>query len=352
MNSLGPVGSQLLMRRVLWMCAVSVVCLAGAGGPASAQILEAPGSRALGMGGAFVAVANDSSATWWNPAGLATGPFLDMALARALTEVTETLPARRDRASWFALGTLPFGVSYYRLRVTDVGPFDPGHDDLAADGPGPGVPIQSLPVSQLGATFVQTVSSGVHVGTTVKWVRGRFLSTHEEGAVPEPTAQQIHDLLERGDNLGGGRAENRFDADFGVLATGGGVRVGAVLRNVRAPQFGEVITLPRQLRVGAAFDASMVSSMALTIALDADLRTYDTITGPRRVLALGAEQWLFSRRFGVRAGARFNRAGEDERVATAGVSVGLRTGMYIDAHIVHGGTTAERGWGLASRVSF
>jgi hypothetical protein len=303
------------------------------------------------MGGAFVAVANDSSATWWNPAGLATGPFLDMALARAVTEVTETLPARRDRVSWFALGTLPFGFSYYRLRVTDVGSFDPGDDDPAADPSVPGVPVRSLPVSQLGATFVQTVFSGVHVGTTVKWVRGRFLNTQEDSP-PDPPAEQIRDLLEIGDELRGGQAENRFDADFGVLATGGGVRVGAVLRNVRAPEFGEVITLPRQLRVGAAFDASMVSSVAFTIALDADLRTYDTITGPRRVLALGAEQWLFSRRVGLRGGARFNRAGEDERVATAGVSVSLRTGMYIDAHIVHGGTTAERGWGLASRVSF
>ena len=41
---------------------------------ASAQFIEAVGVRALGMGGAFVAVANDSSATWWNPAGLQPVP--------------------------------------------------------------------------------------------------------------------------------------------------------------------------------------------------------------------------------------------------------------------------------------
>ena len=49
----------------------------------SAQIVESVGNRALGMGGAFVAVASDSSATWWNPAGLATGPFSDVSIGRA-----------------------------------------------------------------------------------------------------------------------------------------------------------------------------------------------------------------------------------------------------------------------------
>jgi hypothetical protein len=53
--------------------------------PARAQIVESVGSRALGMGGAFVAVASDSSATWWNPAGLAAGQFVDLAIGRAVT---------------------------------------------------------------------------------------------------------------------------------------------------------------------------------------------------------------------------------------------------------------------------
>ena len=43
--------------------------------PVSAQIYETVGIRAQGMAGAFVAVADDSTATWWNPAGLATGAY-------------------------------------------------------------------------------------------------------------------------------------------------------------------------------------------------------------------------------------------------------------------------------------
>src|SRR5690606_23301601 len=44
--------------------------------PASAQLVfESAGERALGMAGAFVAVADDATAVHWNPAGLAAGPF-------------------------------------------------------------------------------------------------------------------------------------------------------------------------------------------------------------------------------------------------------------------------------------
>src|SRR3954471_23584932 len=85
------------MRPIL----VATVLLTIATG-SSAQIVESVGNRALGMGGAFVAVAADSTATWWNPAGLATGPYGDVSVGRALTDLKEQLPARRDRVSWFA----------------------------------------------------------------------------------------------------------------------------------------------------------------------------------------------------------------------------------------------------------
>src|SRR5213593_698647 len=48
--------------------------------PAEAQSAEAIGVRAQGMGGAFTAVADDATATWWNPAGLAAGAYFNLIL--------------------------------------------------------------------------------------------------------------------------------------------------------------------------------------------------------------------------------------------------------------------------------
>jgi hypothetical protein len=139
------------------------------------------------------------------------------------------------------------------------------------------------------------------------------------------------------------------------MVAAGPVRLGAVMRNIRKPDFGTDVTpfvLPRQTRVGAAIDAEQAGGPPLIVSVDADVQTYTTGTGDRRVVALGAEQWLWTRRIAVRGGARFNTVGVKERAATAGASAAVRNGLYLEGYIVHGGSEAERGWGLGARVSF
>lgn len=321
-------------------------CVGAAQATASAQVAEIVGSRAAGMGGAFVAVASDSSATWWNPAALADGPFFDMALGRAVVETRDTLPVWRHRTSTFALGTPPVGVSYYRFRLTDIQPFDPTEAGAAdREDTGAGMPVRSLVASQLGVTLVQTVIPGVHTGATLKYLRGTFLAGREEALAPPS------ELLDRGEALGDGDTDGRFDLDLGVLATAGGLRLGGRMRNVREPSLGPV-QLERQTRVGVAFDAAAAGGTPLTIAFDADLDDYEVASGARRIVAFGAEQWLWDRRVGLRAGGRMNRVGARERSATAGVSVAVRSGFYVEGHVVRGGAADEQGWGFATRVSF
>lgn len=316
-----------------------------------AQVLETVGSRALGMGGAFVAVASDSSATWWNPAGLPAGPFLDLAVARTMTEKLGELPARRDSTSGFSLGTPPVGFSYYRLRLTDVQPLDPiGSNAGGRENGRAGVPVRSLAASQLGVTLVHTIVSGLHAGATLKYLRSTLRTDRGDPLL------SLSELLDLGDALEDGDAESAFDLDVGVLADAGALRLGLLVKNATEPEFadpnGSVLMFERQFRFGLAVDAEKGGGVPLTVAFDADLRTVATASGDRRNLALGVEQWFGGRRVAVRGGGRFNLAGSKERTATGGASLRLRPGLFLDGYLVRGGSTDERGWGVASRVSF
>ena len=332
-----------------WACASALLlCFAR---PSTAQLIESVGSRAQGMGGAFVAVANDSSATWWNPAGIADGPFLDLALSRATTEITEALPARRDQISGFALGYPAIGLSYYRLRITDIQPIVPtGPESGNREDRRAGVPVRSLEGRQFGVTIPHTLLTDVHVGTTLKYLKG---TVRTELAEAEAVLLPPSELIERGEELEGGEAEDHFDFDIGLLATAGAVRLGLSGRNMLEAEFADgAFVLSRQVRIGVAFDAAKLPGTPLTVAFDADIVSYPTGSGDRRVVAIGAEQWLVARRLGIRGGARFNMVGAEDRAATVGVSVAPRTGFYIDGHLVRGGASDERGWGVATRVSF
>jgi hypothetical protein len=346
------------LKHCLTFCAFLLVTNVTAG---RAQPIEAVGSRALGMGGAFVAVASDSSATWWNPAGLAAGPFLDLALARAVTESRAeprspnamASAARRDTVSWFALGSPPLGISYYRLRITDIRPLRVAAGGTAeptvTESGSRQVGTVSLTASQFGVTLVQTLVPGLHAGATLKYLRGTVRSAQADGAV------SVGALLDRGDALEGGDRDSAFDLDVGLIGVAGALRAGLLVRNATEPELGDdagVVRLDRQFRAGLAYDGRAIGAPPLVVAVDADLSTTETAWGDRRNVALGVERWVANDRLALRGGARVNTAGARERAATAGVSVAVRAGLFLDAHVVGGRREDDRGWGVAARVSF
>ena len=68
--------SHALRRRAssLWPTAAAVLCLTAVAGAQEERAIDnfaGLGARAMGMGGAYVGVADDFTAVWWNPAGLA-----------------------------------------------------------------------------------------------------------------------------------------------------------------------------------------------------------------------------------------------------------------------------------------
>jgi hypothetical protein len=279
-------------------------------GPASAQTTDIVGVRAQGMAGAFTAVADDASAGFWNPAGLAGGPF-----ANGTIEYGTPDRSTGERLRGFSAAYPAFGVSYYRLPVSEirVRTSTAASEENRQD--------QGF-LTLYGGTFGQSLGEHFVVGATVK-------------------------LLHADDT--------RADLDAGVMATFGPVRLGATLRNVSAPTFGDgagAFTLPRHGRAGFALTSGKRGVVgSATVAVDMDLTKAEGVGGDERFLAVGAEAWAPQNSLGVRGGFRKNTMGAGETMLSGGVSVAVRKSTFVDVYATTG-DNVRHGWGLALRVTF
>jgi len=319
--------------------------------PAGAQIFESVGTRAQGMGGAFVAVADDATASWWNPAGLASGATLNILYEHGrITEPTETsglVPASQTTPNSFAAAFPAMGVSYYRLRISQLRPLASVVTPLAVrqDLLTGGVALRALAYSQFGATVGQSLGRHLVVGSTAKLVRaGAAVGTALPGT----------DALEAANDLDVPQTR-RADLDLGVMGMFGRLKAGLSVKNVIAPDFGAEaggFKLERQARAGVAFlSPGRQSSQGYTLSFDADLTRNPTIFGDVRHIATGGEAWLGSH-VGVRGGFTSNTVGEHRPAWSAGLSFALSKGVYVDISRVWGTDETLRAWSTTVRLAF
>jgi hypothetical protein len=307
---------------------------------ASAQTAEVVGTRALGMAGAFVAVADDPSAVYWNPAGLPRMGIVNLGLEwqsfeTGVDEPAVFEPAAGGSSALIALTTPPLGVSYLRLRQTN----------LFSSRPSRGT---SLVTHNIGASVVQSIGERVDVAATIRYVRG------EASIVPlAPGGQGTDDTgLEAVADLPG-KTSHTVDVDLAAMVmVGRGVRAGLIVRNLREPEFdtlldGIALTQERQARAGVAWHGE-----SATVAVDVDLLETHSVLGPRRHVAIGGEQWFAGRRLGARAGFRLNTTENALPAGAAGVSVRLTASIFADAQITRGASDRDRGWGISLRYAY
>jgi hypothetical protein len=289
---------------------------------ARAQSYEGVGIRAQGMAGAFVAVADDATASWWNPAGLATS----LSFADLIVE------AGQGGHRGIALGFPSLGLSYYRLNISQIQPFGstgPGgssRQDLGAVGTGLSVP-DSIALDQVGATVGQSIGGHLVVASTLKL-------THA-------------------------RSETRAGLDLGAMAAFGPMRVGLTVRDVTAGTFGSgpgAFELARRARAGVALIAPPRGRLnSLTLAFDADLNKAPVDGRDERHIAGGAEAWMLGRRIGVRGGvgmAITEVSNDGGPFGAFGVSVSPFEKVYLDGAMTRGADSVRNRWGIDLRVTF
>jgi hypothetical protein len=332
------------------MAALAVVVCAS---PAAAQMWELVGTRAQGMGGAFVAVADDATATWWNPAGLATGATLsvvwDMADNLAPRDPLPQGPASLGETMGFALTTPALGLSYYRLRISEMQPVSSNGagTSVRQEEGATGIGLRTLALHQFGATAGQSLGGSVVLASTLKLIRaGTAVAIGPVPGAARDALEQVGDLELP--------METQVALDVGAMVMiSPGMRVGVSVKHLREPEFGEAATriqLARQARVGFAAMGGGKSA-SLTTAVDYDITTLDTALGEVRHLGAGAEAWLLNRLVGVRGGFSANTAGDGGTAWSVGASGGM-AGFFVDGFVTLGSDASRDGWGISARLSF
>jgi uncharacterized protein UPF0164 len=292
-------------------CLAVAAALALLPGPASAQfslgnqragtsavpfLKLAVGARASGLGEAFVAVANDPTAIYWNPAGLASLQRRELLFAHVqwpgdirYEYVAYVIPSRRFGGSF----AFQFGSLYTEMdETTEFEPMGTGRSFIFSD-------------MVAGAAYARRWTDKLLVGAGAKFVR------EDAGSdVGGPVSQAV--LFDMGSIYYLGYGSVRIATsltNFGPALRPGGTFISPISGEERRY---DAFDPPIQFRYGFAFEPMENQSQRLTASFE--------ITQPadnsQRVKS-GLE-WTWDQRLALRTGYSFN---EDEMKFAAGAGV-------------------------------
>jgi hypothetical protein len=241
------------------------------------------GARAEGMGETFVAVANDPSAIYWNPAGLASLQRRELSVSHVdwpadihYDHLTLVVPSRRLGGSL----ALQFGVLGTDIQeTTDLQPFGTGRTFTYSD-------------VVAGAAFARRWTDKLLVGAGVKYVR-EDLGTQVDGPSTHSFLFDMGSIYYLG--LGSVRIATSL-SNFGSEVKPSG--------NYVSPYTGEVRSYdgfdpPLIFRYGVAFEPIENSVQRLTTSLEMNQPADN-----QQLLKAGAE-WSYHRAFALRTGYNF-----------------------------------------------
>lgn len=318
--------------------------------PAQALALEfvTVGPRAMGMGGAGVAVTTDALATYWNPAGLAMTQTVDvriqgggqvidrLGIADAVHDLenfntTDTSAANLAKAQDIAnrinrpgatvsingsaglyvkghLGEHAFGLNISDVAtgggfvsnpvsaVCNPGPACVGATSVSLTG---AMALRGFEARQAAFSYAYAFSDKMFsIGVTGKFIQGAAYN----GNMPLTGGTDVSIT----DNFGKATISTAFGIDVGAIyRPSSWLRFGLVAKDINQPTFDDVgggeLKLGPQVRGGVAVNP--YSSLTLTADVDATSNKTFIPGIKSQVLSLGAEQTIFSEFLSFRIGA-------------------------------------------------
>ena len=293
----------------------STVKAADEGAHAAEFLSHGVGARALGMGSAFVAIADDATATYWNPAGLTKVKKHSFSAMYSDTFST-------GDGSWLSRGLVAYNFVNYIYQIENIGSLGLSWIRLGVD---------DIPRT----TFIDINNNGVlgdyHDinGNGIKDDGELYIDKPEvaeyfsntDNALLISYARQVHPMVSVGGNLkllNQSIFENSgtgFGIDIGFIAEPyKGLRLGAILLDATGTQIRwdtpntPTFTRTRRLRFGTAyhFTVPRLGRGAISVDLETDQADLEAgSAGGGLILRAGAEYWLFDT-VALRAGRNGN----------------------------------------------
>jgi len=324
----------------------TVAILVGLIIPAQAMALEfvAVGPRAMGMGGAGVAITTDALATYWNPAGLAMTQTVDiriqgggqvidrLGIADAVHDLEKFSTSDTSNANLARAQDIAARINSPGATVSingSAGLYIKGHfgehafgvnvSDVATGGGVVATPVQATqpggpntPISVSGQMALLGLEARQLAFSYAYAFSDKTFSFGVTGKILQGAAYRGSTTLTGGtdvsitDNFGKPTLSTAFGIDVGAIyRPSSWLRFGVVAKDINQPTFdtpgGGELKLGPQVRGGVAVNP--YSSLTLTADVDATSNKTFIPGIKSQVLSVGAEQTIFSEFLSFRLGA-------------------------------------------------
>ena len=269
------------------------------------------GSRAIGMGGAFVAIANDATAIYWNPAGLSRISKIEATLVHTNWLVGSNFD--------FVGVVLPLG--YFGSIAINVTSFS--IDEMVVrtvqrpEGTGEKFSVGDL---SAGLSYAKNLTDRFSIGVNAKYISQRIWHMKATGVafdIGTLFKTQFNDMI-IGMSISNFGASLKMEGKDVFVNYDEAPQFGGSNDRIPAYKLTDKFPLPLLFRVGLAMDILNTNNSKLTIAIDAAHPNNNT-----EYVNLGME-YVFRSQVALRLGYKNLFTLDSEEGFTAGVGTKLK----------------------------
>ncbi len=293
-------------------------------GTTAAKFLSIPvGARAIGMGGAFVALANDASAMYWNPAGIS-----GLYQSEAVFSHADWLADISFNYGGVVMPIEGFGIVGINFTSMSMGEMEKTTEERP-DGTGQFFTVGSIAV---GVSYAKALTDWFSIGGNVK-----YISEHISNSTATGFGVDIGTLfttpfpgLKFGAGISNFGSKMKITGDDLLVTKDISTNAGNNA-NINGFLGTDDFDLPLNLRIGFAYEAISTEDQRLTLVVDAQHPNDNSES-----VSLGGEYSVFGNTLAIRGGYKALGQRDSEERFTAGAGLKYPVGGNITLKFDYG----------------